>query len=136
MCSDITWLPISLRKGVEVPAVKFVELNNQYGGYYTPGTKVLVIASDEEIDRTDSTIAHEYCHYLQYTKGLKKMGSNIDLFNKYCYNEAIRLYFRTQDFEMEALLFEYKHAPSEVNKFWLKALVLPEYRKFDKNVCM
>ncbi len=124
MSSDVTWLPNSVRKGIDVPKVIYEPVNNLYSGYYTNGTEELVIV--EEQDRVPSAIAHEYCHYLQFTRNDIPQGGGLDLFEKFSYNKAIRLYFRTMWWEMEALLFEYKHCPSELNKFWLHGLVLPE----------
>lgn len=50
------------------------------------------------------------------------------------YNTFIRNYFRNSWSEMDALLFESKVAPSEVNQFWLKGLVLPKV--FNKDLVM
>jgi hypothetical protein len=66
MSSDITWLPLSLRKGFDTPKVVYEEFTGQpYSGYYAHGSSTLVIVDS---DRADSTIAHEYVHFLQYRK--------------------------------------------------------------------
>ncbi len=136
MTSDINWMPISIRKNIDIPKIIWEPYNGSYSGYYQQGTKNLVVVEGDE-DDTPATIAHEYCHYLQYTRGSKfgKLGSNgLDLFQKHSYNKAIRLYFRSMWWEMEALLFQEKHAPTELGKFWLKALVLP--KQFQENIQM
>lgn len=135
MSSDISWLPLSCRKGLDTPKVIYEPTSDLYGGYYEHGTKELVIVADNE--DFASMIAHEYCHYAQYFEGkLKPCSDGLWMFEKYSYNKAIRLYFRTMWWEMEALLFQEKHAPSPSGQFWLHGLVLPEYRKFDENLCM
>ena len=123
--TDISWVTLSLRKNIELPVVMYEQDNTEYHGYYTNGTNVIVVASTDE-EQIPSIIAHEFCHYLQWYNGNLNIGSDIDLFKRYSYNEAIRLYFRTQKHEMEALLFEYKHTKNYNNKFWLEGLVLPE----------
>ncbi len=132
--TDINWLPLSLRKNIDLPKVIWEPMNDQYGGYYTAGTKELVIVEDPL--RVGATIAHEYCHYLQYTRGDKVPGGGLDLFEKHSYNKAVRLYFRTMWWEMEALLLEHKLCKNEINHFWLKALVLPSDKDFIEDICI
>lgn len=135
MTTDISWLPLSLRKNIDLPKVVYEPVNDLYGGYFINGTKEIIVVEYEP--QVPSTIVHEYCHYLQDISGkLPTKGSNVSLFEKYSYNKAIRLYFRTQWWEMEALLLEHKIAPTAVSRFWLKALVLPSDTKFVEDICM
>lgn len=131
----MNFIPLSLRKNVDLPSINIIPYTDEYGGYYVPGTKELIVVEGQGY--IDSAIIHEYCHYLQFLRGDRASnGSDMSLFEKYSYNKAIRLYFRTQPWEMEALLLETKLAPNENNLFWLKGLVLPELNKFDENLCM
>ena len=134
MSSDIRWLPLSLRKNIDTPRVIYEPYNDEYGGYHVEGTKDLVVVEDEI--QAHSTIAHEYCHYLQYIRGATGKDNNMQMFSKFSYNKAIRLYFRTMRWEMEALLFQDKYAPTDVTRFWLRALVLPSDSRFQEDICM
>ncbi len=132
--SDINWLPLSERKGFSMPTVVYEPLAYQsYSGYFEPGSNKLTIV-ERDSDFVACTIAHEFRHYMQEQKGLiapKDNGSH--LFKKHSYNKEIRLYFRTNWHEMDALLFETKVSPNVTNMFWLKGLVLPTL--FDEEVC-
>ncbi len=136
MCTDTSWLPNSIRKNLDVPKVVYESGHTNYGGFYALGTNTITVVEGND---NAATIAHEYLHHIQYHKGTLtaktvENGNGLELFDKFSFNKAIRLYFRTQWWEMEALLFQKKLAPSEVGKFWLKALVLPE--RFEENICM
>ena len=131
MC-ELSWLPLSERKQITLPKVVFEEYNNQnYGGYQQGNTLVIVQNSESNIP---ATIAHEYKHYQQEISGYKFPTNKLALFEKYSYNKAIRLYFRTQKHEMEALLFQERVAKSTVGTFWLKGLVIPH--KFNEELEM
>lgn len=121
--NELSWLPLSERKNITLPKVIFEDYCGQgYGGYQWENTLVVVLEDEENIP---ATIAHEYKHYLQYTNGIIFPPSRIGLFKKHSYNKAIRMYFRSQRHEMEALLFQERVAKSKVGAFWLKGLVLP-----------
>lgn len=139
MSSDLTWLPLSLRKNLVMPKVIFLDPEgHNYGGYYIPGGNSLHIVESDE-DHVGSTIAHEFCHHVQYENGYEfesSLGVLKNLTEKYSYNRMIRLYFRTQPSEMEALIWQHKLSPSPVSEFWWKALVCPSDKQFDENVCM
>lgn len=123
--SDLSWLPLSDRKNIDLPNIVYeIHTDQNYGGYYEYGTKTLVVVLAEE-HLIPATIAHEFCHYLQYIRGIPFTGSSLDLFEKFEYTRAIRMYFRSQPKEMEALLYESKVAKNERNTFWLNGLVLP-----------
>ncbi|MCP4437528.1 MAG: hypothetical protein GY810_01040 [Aureispira sp.] len=125
MCysSEFSWLPNSILKGVELPAIVYEELNNQnYGGYYTHGSKEIVVVTGEE-ELIPSAIAHEFCHYLQYNSGCIMHGSDFSAEDT-TYEKAIHNYFSYDSIEFSALLFEYKHAKNYINEWWLRKLVL------------
>lgn len=123
MTTDLNWLPLSLRKNIVLPKVVWEEKNDQpYGGFYEKG--ILTIVEDKY---EASVIAHEFKHYLQdITVGIPCVPFNMELFRGDTYNKAIRLFFRTRPWEMEALLFQHKYAPEEYTEFWLHELILPE----------
>lgn len=120
--NDLLWLPNSLLKNIKIPKITYEEDKGQdYGGYYTHGSNILVVVYNEEYNA--STIAHEFCHHLQYIEGRAnhvqvswETGDN--------YEASIKKYFSTCWWEMEALLFEYKYAKTELNNWWLNKLVL------------
>lgn len=71
---DILWLPNRLLKGIEISKIIYEEYTGQdYGGYYTHGSNKLVVCDEEE--NIPATIAHEFCHYLQYFNGKLSKGS-------------------------------------------------------------
>ncbi len=131
---SLTWIPLSLRKNIELPKIVYHNKNDQYGGYFIRGTKEIIVTEYEP--QVPATIVHEYCHYLQDIKGILPNGSDTSMFQKYSYNKAIRLYFRTQWWEMEALLLEHRIHATEVSKFWLEALVVPSDKEFVEDICM
>lgn len=119
--ADINWLPNRYLKSIPDVRVIYEENTNQeYGGYYTHGSNILTVVEDEY---TASTIAHEFRHFLQETKGLlkpnpqqwKQVGT---------YEDSIHKYFWGDWLEMDALLFQYKYANDEYTDWWLNKLVL------------
>lgn len=122
--SCTSWLPLSIRKSIDTPQVVYEPHTGQrYGGYYITGSNKIVVVENPEAN-IGSVIAHEYMHYLQYVRGSTIGNSDISLFSKHSYNLAIHKYFRTAWWEMEALLFESKITPTQLNHFWLHGLVL------------
>ena len=121
--SELTWLPLSHRKGLPfLPKVIVIPNSGQkYGGYYNPSTQeiVAVYSTDENLP---ATLAHEFKHFTQHlTDKLFPIKWEVTS----SYNLAIRSYFRSSKSEFEALLFEHKVSKTVVNNFWLKGLVLP-----------
>lgn len=133
MTSDLTWLPLSLRKNIDLPKIVYLPYVEGYGGYYSNCTLHIVENIQYECNN-GSVIAHEFMHHLQFTRGKSFNHIGLQGFTKYSYNKAIREYFRKSSTEMEALLFQHKVAPVETTKFWLKGLVLSN--KFDENLQM
>lgn len=131
---SINWLPLSVRKGLDTPKVLYEPYIGQpYGGFYHNNI-ILVVVHDEKY--IPATIAHEYKHHIQRHTGKNFIVPNDVLaeFSKFSYNKAIRNYFRRMWWEMEALVFQEKYAPTEVGKFWLQGLVLPQ--RFDEQLEM
>ena len=120
--ADINWLPNHLLKNI--PDVKVIyeeSVGQSYGGYYTYGSNEIVVVAD---GTEQSTIAHEFRHFLQYNKGLLKdeEGSIWKMIGTY--EESIHKYFWSYWWEMDALLFQYKYSKDEVTEWWLKKLVM------------
>ena len=119
LSAELNWLPRSLFKGIKYPKVVYEEPNNQnYSGFYTLYTNTLTIVTSEV---EDSTIAHEFWHYLQFLKYGKLPSSKFSI--KTTYEQAIYDYFTNNPFELEALLFEYKQAKNWLNSWWLRGIV-------------
>ena len=136
MSSCLSWLPNSELKGFNLPKVVYEDPSTQgYSGYYEHGSGRLVVVYNDDSNQLASTIAHEYRHYIQYHRvGPKPLGGVLGLFDKHSYNKAIRLYFRLMWWELDALLFQHKYAPSHISRFWLNGLVLPT--NFDEHLVM
>lgn len=136
---DWSWLPLSLRKGISLPKIIYEEsIGQNYGGYFTRGIREIHIVENEKL--TASTIAHEFCHYLQYFDNriidLKNAGSSIwNMKKNESYEDSITRFFNTNPCEMEALLFEYKYAKSWLNEWWYKQLILEHNRVFCQVHC-
>jgi hypothetical protein len=131
---ELTFLPLSLRKGIDLPKVIIEEYCSQnYGGYYDTTSNVIV-AVDREAEGSSTlatVLAHEFRHFLQYRYTekvtLKNSGEFFNQqFEKLSYNKFIRAYFRNIDSEYDALLFQHKYAKAPITEFWLKALVNPK----------
>ncbi len=123
--NDTLWLPNSLQKDIKKPIVIYEEYVNQnYGGYYTLKTNKLTVVVRESRTSNEiaATIAHEYCHYLQYVNNGNTLESIWKIIDTY--EESIKRYFSTYTHEMEALLFEYKYSKCELNDWWLNKLVI------------
>ena len=127
MNTELSWLPNSLLKGINIPTVTIEEDCGQpYGGYYKHGTNnLIIVANDEDYPRI---IAHELCHHIQREAGRRKDGDPSSIWRHTSslseYKKRISEYFSIYWWEYEALLFETKYYPSETNTWWLKKLVL------------
>lgn len=122
---SITWLPLSVRKGLDTPKIVYESYTDQpYGGFYRNNMILVVVRDEKDIP---AIIAHEYKHHIQKHTGNKFIVPNdvLEGFNKYSYNRAIRNYFRRMWWEMEALVFQEKYTPTEIGRFWLQGLVVP-----------
>ena len=117
---ELCWLPNSFLKGLTIPDIYVEEEANQnYSGYYEfeDGIGHLVIVENEHYA---STLAHELRHHWQRTVGNLDQSSAWD--PNLTYEDAIVKYFRTQSWEMDALLFEHKYAKDEINDYWIGLL--------------
>lgn len=119
--ADFNWLPNSLLKGITLPQLIYdPEYEANCGGCYQKN--VIII---KECDEPANIIAHEFQHYLQDMAGMLTEpvswqetyeAANCD------YEAAITKYFQ-QWHEYDALRFEFKVAPTELNEYWWRALV-------------
>lgn len=126
---NTNWLPISCRKNIPKPPIFMESWSSEklYAGYYNYGSIVLV-EQQEELYLV-SCLAHEYKHHEQFQQGkipLDRGYNPLEVFRQYSYNKAIRLYFKSQVWEMEALEFQHKVAPTPTTEFWLKACIWPD----------
>lgn len=127
---SVNWLPLSHRKNIsQVKVIVEDDVGQSYGGYYTPGSKILVaVYRSHGGGSLEATIAHEYRHHIQYETNnisLKIVSFNTNT----TYEKAIRQYYRSSLSELDALVYEYKYAKSDLNEWWLKELV------DDKGIC-
>jgi len=118
--SDFAHIPISIKKGISLPSILFEEDTGQdYSGYYRTGTRQIVVVESEYYL---STIAHELKHYVQDWYGFRPLKTVVWEIQS-TYEDSIHNYFHSSWSEMDALVFEYKHAKSELNEWWLRKLV-------------
>lgn len=85
-----------------------------FGDVYVPFDNGVILVGAREPELMIGTLAHEWRHHWQLHRGLAKDGSGYnqeDFASLDTYNAAIRKYFRTQPHEMDALRFQFKHAP-------------------------
>lgn len=116
--NELSWLPNSVTKGEQIPAVVWESESNNYAGYYNLKTNYIVIVEDEH---PEATIAHEFRHHWQDRRGLlADTGSTLDF--SLPYNDMIKKYFRMYWHEYDALLFEIKHCKNWYNDWWLRKL--------------
>ena len=119
---ELNWLPNSMLKNIPTPEIYMVDDANYGGCYYHISSKykrgrIIIVDIAETIA---STIAHEWRHCWQnHNNNLPEQGSSWEQHSKgKTYKKAIISYFKDQPFEMDALLFELKHAPNEYNLQW------------------
>lgn len=107
---ELTFLPLSLRKGIPTPEIAFVDSHEEIGcsGYYDAagghcGRLVAVNGEDCE-----STLAHEYRHHWQRHAGCFDSQTAAWVPDDWQddYWTKIRDYFSFQLHEYDALLFE------------------------------
>ena len=117
---ELSWLPNSELKGLLLPPIYVIDDSDDYSGYYEHGDSEsrgeIVVVENEYYA---STLAHEFRHYWQFVNfGLPDESSRWN--NEKDYRTAIVEYFCTQAHEADALMFECKHAPNDVNLQWLE----------------
>lgn len=116
---QLTWLPNSMLKDVRKPKVRFEEYKYQnYSGYYTHNSAILTIVCD---GYEESTIVHEFIHYLQEVRG-KLPTKYVYHFDNFAdgYDLSIRKYFALNWWETEALYYQNKLCKDDVSEYWVK----------------
>ena len=117
-------LPLSERKSIVIPRVYIEPDTGQpYGGYYHNGANYIVVVDFGDEKLMASTLAHEFRHACQLQLNQISCAGGSFPNTKLPYELQINEYFNKYPHEMDALLFEYKHAKSELNEWWLKHLV-------------
>ena len=126
--SWFNWLPLSDRKNISIPNVYIEEYSEQpYGGYYQgDSTHPYIVVVDGPDTRIESVLAHEFRHHIQAELNQCYSPHGSSFRTDLPYEDSIRLFFRTQQFEMDALLYEHRYAKTELNDWWLNHLVKPE----------
>lgn len=128
---ELNWLPNSIKKDLVLPQIYYVEGLNCGGAYhrigdsnqewgdltYRPIIEINTNWEEEGYSSFASTLAHEYRHHWQ----LYKYGKHPvwPLSNKgKTYKQMIVDYFKGAWHEMDALQYELKLAPNNVNLEW------------------
>lgn len=115
-------------KGLPLPKVYVGPLNPEYAGAYYFLTNEIIISENPYFPEEmyiRATLAHEIRHAQQRYFSLFKIPLHGSKWEPGLgYENAIAKYFRTQDYELDALLYEYKYSKTDVNEWWLKELVL------------
>lgn len=132
---DLRWLSRHAR-GIPVPKLVVDDDLIDCGGYYFPsvdseaiinddlvvdGKSGVIVVSGYHAERHHSTIAHEWRHHWQMHTG---NGWDVVLdwnYEELGYERSIAEYFK-QPHELDALLFERRVAPSEVNEEWFDVI--------------
>lgn len=142
---ELSFLPNSLLKGIPTPLILHVDRDNVGGCYWDPedteyllygeryidsSRGVIQIAEQSCLEEEADVIAHEWRHHWQYVNGLmvndEPSGPKWNhLSSTLPYEDAIRAYFRTQWFEMNALLFARRFSKHWLTEWWLELLRKP-----------
>jgi hypothetical protein len=116
---EINWLPNSFLKGLDSVKIDLVSEALGSGAYYH-GQNLITITEDGDSIYTASTIAHEMRHHWQHTKfGSPKNYVTWKSLSPFSYEVAIVKFFTSNPIEMDALLFEYKIARTDLNTYWM-----------------
>lgn len=117
---ELSFIPLSNRKGEDIPQVAYVESDDFSGRYFHPSQECPtgLIQISTLCDYTESTILHEWRHHEQVS-GFGVLPDTYRPFTWDNYWDDIRDYFSFHWWEYDALRFELKHAPSEMAEGWL-----------------
>ena len=120
--SDLSWLPSIELLGLDLPTIVWeTDIGQHYGGYYETGTNRIIIVEGDE-DLLPGTIAHEFKHYQQFMTG--KVIHSIEFKSDIEYEKSINEFFNKSWSEMDALIFQQKHASDWCSEWWLKKLIV------------
>jgi hypothetical protein len=118
-------------KDVQLPELIFEDDTDlPYSGMYRnyhgnpKDNRIEIVDYDDSF--TASSIAHEFCHHLQYLRYGFSLNSSWEHLSEHfdTYEEAIKYYFLLQPREMEALIYQNKYAKTDLIEWWLRKLVL------------
>lgn len=131
---ELAWLPMSERKGMPTPEVRFLDRIDSASGYYLrrggrnddyshTGRRDVLVIGAHGTDRA-ATIAHEFRHMQQhYVLALPRIGDSptIDFgTTTEEWERGLRIFYR-RPWEFDALRFERRLAPDHSNDtgfFW------------------
>ena len=131
---ELSWLPLSERKGMATPEIRFEEFTWASGYYLPRGQRlddyehtgrgdVLVISTSHGARK--ATLAHEFRHMQQrYIPSLPRLGISrvLDFGTTHeDWMRAVRIFYR-RPWELDALRFEAKHAPDQQNEASLRSI--------------
>ncbi len=117
------WLPLSDRKNIDMPILLIEEFKGQpYAGYYLAGTNTVGIVETSDERQLAATLAHEFKHVTQWQLNQNLHNPTV-IDTSIPYEKMIFSYFNNNLTEMEALLYEFKLAKSELNDWWLNHIV-------------
>ncbi len=126
---ELSWLPMSDRKTLPTPHVVMVDLP-EVGGFFSPrgipqrdyvptnGSRdIIAISTHWNDSRIASTLAHEFRHMQQwYLPGLPKWPNSDGWMDFSDWDAAIKKFYRTRRYEMDALRYEYRLARDDTNE--------------------
>ena len=131
---ELNWLS-SVDKQYSIPKVVFTTGGENSGVYYQSepleyligqiyvpfDTGVIVVEGDDTISIAN-TLAHEWRHHWQRHNGFKwKPKSWNDMYARVgTYEKAIREYYHTQWWEMDALMFSARHGNDVYTEYWME----------------
>lgn len=122
--TSFSWLPLSERKNIVLPTIAVEPNEGQpYGGLYYSDYNHIVVVDYGDEKQMVATLAHEFRHACQRQLNQKACTSSSKSQATLPYELMINSYFNKHEHEMDALLFEYKHAKCELNDWWLNHLV-------------
>lgn len=142
---ELRWLKPP--RDIILPNVLFLQGNYKFGGcFFHPEKKeifvdnrnyslengiLVVVDNGSTIKSVASTIAHEFMHFSQYyTYSVfrnRKVATKLD--NTIQYENAIKKFFTSDVFEMQALQYAYAKSPYDVTTYWLDILHEVQYGK-------
>lgn len=120
---ELSFLPLSLRKGMEIPEIAIGETVEELGytGMYDPSVGTagrLYVGSDAE--NIEAVIAHEWRHHWQWRNQIfvQDWQKPVPAFGADYWGDIVD-YFSRRAHEHDALLFEIAMAPEPVSEEWL-----------------
>lgn len=132
---DLRWLA-RYDKAIPLPRLAYEPLDDAQGYFYSPQRDVValngreydlargLIVVDPVSADIGSTLAHEWRHLWQFHRGDQGRSVSWDVCEQgRSYRDAIVEFFRRTPAELDALLFEVRHAPNDSNLEWYEWII-------------